>query len=148
MPKEKTVWLMYFARRDIRSWNKKLQPPKCRETCCHAKGNGKENAGDFSKRPYPKRRNTTRVADILSRLASLKWRWAGHLARSNDERWTKKVVLWRVAPEEDPPPAGQTIYLFIYLFFLNNNEVNYRKEKKTKLLLNNCTIKWWMTLFW
>ena len=31
----------------------------------------------------------------MERIASLKWSWAGHIARRTDERWTKKIMNWR-----------------------------------------------------
>ena len=43
-------------------------------------------------------RQQTKVVDIMERIASLKWNWAGHIARRTDERWTKTIMNWR-------PPA-------------------------------------------
>lgn len=40
-------------------------------------------------------RQQTRVVDVMERIASLKWSWAGHIARRTDERWTKKIMNWR-----------------------------------------------------
>ena len=39
-------------------------------------------------------RNKTRVKDILQEIKSKKWRWAGHLARRKDDRWTHKLTDW------------------------------------------------------
>jgi len=40
-------------------------------------------------------RQRTKVVDVVERIASMKWAWAGHLARTRDERWTKRVMEWR-----------------------------------------------------
>lgn len=40
-------------------------------------------------------RQQTRVVDVMKRIATLKWSWAGHIARRTDERWTKKIMNWR-----------------------------------------------------
>ncbi|XP_072051533.1 uncharacterized protein [Amphiura filiformis] len=40
-------------------------------------------------------RNKTKVKDILEKIKEAKWRWAGHLARSNDNRWTKRLTEWQ-----------------------------------------------------
>ena len=40
-------------------------------------------------------REKTKVTDVAERAASLKWSWAGHVARYQDSRWTKKVIEWR-----------------------------------------------------
>ncbi|CAH2248025.1 jg12737 [Pararge aegeria aegeria] len=37
----------------------------------------------------------TRVTDIAQRVAKLKWKWAGHIARRTDGRWGSKVLEWR-----------------------------------------------------
>lgn len=39
-------------------------------------------------------RNRTKVEDIARRVCSLKWNWAGHVARSGNN-WSGKVTRWR-----------------------------------------------------
>ena len=34
------------------------------------------------------------VQDIISSIKSKKWRWAGHLARRCDNRWTVRLTNW------------------------------------------------------
>jgi endonuclease/exonuclease/phosphatase family metal-dependent hydrolase len=36
----------------------------------------------------------TGVEDIVRKVKKLKWQWAGHVARMNDNRWTKIVTEW------------------------------------------------------
>ena len=36
-----------------------------------------------------------KVADIMHSIRRKKWRWAGHLARTSDNRWTKRVTEWK-----------------------------------------------------
>ena len=40
-------------------------------------------------------RQQTKVVDVMTRIASLKWDWAGHIARMDDDRWTKVILQWR-----------------------------------------------------
>ncbi|CAH2263873.1 jg21595 [Pararge aegeria aegeria] len=40
-------------------------------------------------------RRRTRVTYIAQRVAKLKWKWAGHIARGTDGRWGSKVLEWR-----------------------------------------------------
>ncbi len=40
-------------------------------------------------------RAKTGVDDILSTIISAKWRWAGHIARRNDNRWAKRIYEWQ-----------------------------------------------------
>lgn len=36
----------------------------------------------------------TKVIDAVEQIASLKWKWAGHLAIQDDDRWTKWILQW------------------------------------------------------
>nr|XP_034833605.1 uncharacterized protein LOC117990222 [Maniola hyperantus] len=40
-------------------------------------------------------RSITKATDALNYALKLKWKWAGHVARLKDQRWTTKVTLWR-----------------------------------------------------
>src|SRR5438552_13150505 len=39
-------------------------------------------------------RKQTGIQDIVARVKQLKWQWAGHLARTRDNRWTKSITEW------------------------------------------------------
>ena len=39
-------------------------------------------------------RKNTRVKDILVAIQEQKWRWAGHVARRDDNRWNKRLTDW------------------------------------------------------
>ena len=38
-------------------------------------------------------REQTKVTDIIEVIKEQKWRWAGHIARREDNRWNKKNCL-------------------------------------------------------
>uniref|UniRef100_A0A2A4J310 Endonuclease/exonuclease/phosphatase domain-containing protein n=1 Tax=Heliothis virescens TaxID=7102 RepID=A0A2A4J310_HELVI len=40
-------------------------------------------------------RNKTRVRDVVNTITRWKWRWAGHIARMSEDRWTRRVMEWR-----------------------------------------------------
>lgn len=40
-------------------------------------------------------RQKTKVVDVITRMAELKWQWAGHVARLDKSRWTYKITHWR-----------------------------------------------------
>ena len=40
-------------------------------------------------------RQKTKVIDIAERVARQKWKWADHLIRVDNNRWTKKTTDWR-----------------------------------------------------
>ena len=51
-------------------------------------------------------RQQTKVVDVMERIASLKWSWAGHIARRTDGRWTKTIMNWKpptTRPRGRPP---------------------------------------------
>ena len=51
-------------------------------------------------------RAQTKVSDIIVRVVRLKWNWAGHVARRQDERWTKEILNWYPRDQKRPkrPP--------------------------------------------
>ena len=40
-------------------------------------------------------RGQTKVLDIIESIKWSKWKWAGHIQRMTDERWTKTLTNWR-----------------------------------------------------
>ena len=40
-------------------------------------------------------RRQTQVKDIIEKIKQAKWRWAGHTARRDDNRWTKRTMDWQ-----------------------------------------------------
>lgn len=50
-------------------------------------------------------RQRTKVIDIIQLITQAKWRWAGHIARMTDNRWTKRLIEWR--PREDKRSRGR-----------------------------------------
>ena len=43
-------------------------------------------------------RKKTKVKDVIEKIKEMKWRWAGHLARKQDNRWTKRLTEWQPRP--------------------------------------------------
>ena len=41
-------------------------------------------------------RQRTRVTDIVQYLTNTKWKWAGHIARMKDNRWTIRSTEWQI----------------------------------------------------
>ena len=39
-------------------------------------------------------REQTKVMDVVEKIRTLKWRWAGHVARMQDNRWTNVITSW------------------------------------------------------
>ena len=39
-------------------------------------------------------RQKTGLQDIIVRIKQLKWQWAGHIARTTDNRWTRNITEW------------------------------------------------------
>ena len=40
-------------------------------------------------------RQRTRVTDIVQYVTNTKWKWAGHIARMKDNRWTIRSTEWQ-----------------------------------------------------
>lgn len=43
---------------------------------------------------HSKIRSATKAIDALTHAQKLKWKWAGHVARLQDKRWTKRILSW------------------------------------------------------
>lgn len=39
-------------------------------------------------------RKKTNMTDVVQRIRSLKWNWAGHICRMDGDRWTKRSIEW------------------------------------------------------
>ncbi|KAI8435740.1 hypothetical protein MSG28_003982 [Choristoneura fumiferana] len=82
-------------------------------------------------------RRRTRVTDIAKRISSLKWQWAGHIARRADGRWGRKVLEWRPRIGKRSvglPPTRWTDDL------MEKDTTNYMQHKlgfSKKILLTN-----------
>ena len=50
-------------------------------------------------------RRRTKVNDVMEEIAANKWRWAGHVARQDSNRWTLKTLQWR--PRETKRSRGR-----------------------------------------
>ena len=50
-------------------------------------------------------RQRTKIKDIVEYVTRMKWRWAGHVARSSNDRWTKRLMEWR--PRADKRSRGR-----------------------------------------
>lgn len=53
------------------------------------------NIKKMQKIRHTKIREATKATDALIYAKKLKWKWAGHVARLKDERWTNRVTTWK-----------------------------------------------------
>ncbi|GBP35076.1 Putative uncharacterized transposon-derived protein F52C9.6 [Eumeta japonica] len=52
---------------------------------------------------HTKIRETTKATNALTYAQKLKWKWAGHIARLTDQRWTSRVTRWTGPPGKRRP---------------------------------------------
>ena len=45
--------------------------------------------------PHRDIRKQTHFEDVQKHIGKQKWRWAGHLGRMHDNRWTKRCTEWQ-----------------------------------------------------
>ena len=45
--------------------------------------------------PCAEIRKRTKIIDIIEYTLKLKWKWAGHIARLKDNRWTRRCTEWQ-----------------------------------------------------
>ena len=44
----------------------------------------------------------TNILNIIKHITNTKWRWAGHVARMQDNRWTIRTTEWQVRKGRRP----------------------------------------------
>ena len=52
-----------------------------------------------------KNEDIRKITDVIQRTKRLKWSWAGHISRIEDQRWTKLVSKW--IPSDEKRPKGR-----------------------------------------
>ncbi|GBP65045.1 Putative uncharacterized transposon-derived protein F52C9.6 [Eumeta japonica] len=52
---------------------------------------------------HTKIRETTKATNALTYAQKLKWKWAGHITRLTDQRWTSRVTRWTGPPGKRRP---------------------------------------------
>jgi hypothetical protein len=50
-------------------------------------------------------RARSKVKDVAEVILAMKWRWAGHVARDDEDKWTKRLLCWR--PRTSSRSAGR-----------------------------------------
>lgn len=70
----------------LKNWNKNLSSLKepWKDKYCTSQSETKSEI-----------RSRTQVKDILEKIKESKWRWTGHVAGMQDNRWTKRVTEWQ-----------------------------------------------------
>lgn len=64
-------------------------------TCQRGMERSMLNIKKIQKVRHAKIRSRTKAIDALTHAQKLKWKWAGHVARLADHRWTKSVTAWK-----------------------------------------------------
>ena len=68
-------------------------------TSAHYTSAHNERAGEciptFPAYPPPEIGKRTKITDIIEYTLKQKWKWAGHIARMKDNRWTKRCTEWQ-----------------------------------------------------
>ena len=77
------------------TWKFTLRVKNKIRTCQRSMERSITNVKKIQKIPHEKIRKKTKVIDALKYSQKQKWRWAGHVARLNDGRWTSTLTLWR-----------------------------------------------------
>lgn len=77
------------------TWKYTLRVKNKIRSCQRSMERSITNVRKIQKIPHNVIREKTKVIDALDFSQKLKWRWAGHVARMSDDRWTCRLTLWR-----------------------------------------------------
>ena len=73
-------------------------------------------------------REQTKVDDIIKTVKTLKWQWAGHICRRDDERWTKRVTDWEITNIKRPKGRPYTRWCDEIKKFVGQVHRNWKSE--------------------
>ncbi|CAH2236653.1 jg16480 [Pararge aegeria aegeria] len=76
------------------TWSLTKQNMHKLETCQHSMERSMLNVKLKDKINLEKLRNVTKIKDVTYCIRKPKWRWAGHMMRSNKEKWAKDITEW------------------------------------------------------
>ena len=86
---------MCLANNNLWLPNKVSQQTNYKQIENRPNSNGEENLKLQDKIPGSEIRKRTKIIDITEYTLKQKWRWAGHIARMKDNRWTKRCTEWQ-----------------------------------------------------
>ena len=79
-------------------------------------------------------REQTKLQDIVRTIKMLKWNWAGHIMRTNDNRWTKRLIEWTPCDQKRKPGKPNTRWRDeLFKFNSNWTQESLDREKWRKL---------------
>ena len=80
------------------------------------------------------RTNQITVQDIVKTIKILKWNWAGRIMRTNDNRWTKRLIKWTSYDQKRKPGKPNTRWRDeLFKFNSNWTQESLDREKWRKL---------------
>lgn len=87
------------------TWNLTKQNMRKLETCQHSMERSMLNVKLKDRIKLDTLRNETKINDVTYCIRKLKWRWAGHMMRSNKNKWAKDVTEW--CPRQNKRKKGR-----------------------------------------
>lgn len=77
------------------TWKYTLRVKNMIRSCQRGMERSITNVRKIQKIPHSIIRKNTKIIDALQFSLRLKWRWAGHVARMEDDRWTTRLTSWQ-----------------------------------------------------
>ncbi|XP_060517971.1 uncharacterized protein LOC132696860 [Cylas formicarius] len=89
-------------------------------------------------------RERSKVTDVIERLCRLRWSWAGHIARSKDDRWTRRVMEWRPWSSKRSRGRPQTRWTDDIKRLVGDNWMWHAQDRKEWQCLGEAYVRRWM----
>ena len=93
--------------------------------------------------PCSEIRKRTKIIDIIEYTLKQKWKWAGHIARMKDNRWTKRCTEWQ--PRRGKRSRGRPSRRWHYDITEKEGTTWIRKatgRRQLKTLMEGCILQW------
>jgi Reverse transcriptase (RNA-dependent DNA polymerase) len=89
-------------------------------------------------------RKQTRVRDVIDVAKQLKWRWAGHIARRKDGRWTNAVIQWYPRGTKRPQGRPKSRWIDELVKFGGNTWQRTTQDRESWRKLGEAFIQQWI----
>lgn len=91
-------------------------------------------------------RGQTKVNDVIDTIASMKWSWAGHVARMENDRWTKRLIQWRPRANKRLQGRPPTRWVDDIRRFTGRNWIREAQERATWNSLREAYVLQWANM--
>lgn len=90
-------------------------------------------------------RRITKITDAVDMLCRLKWKWAGHVARTTDGRWSERILHWYPRDTTRPPGRPKRRWCDDIVEIAGNTWTRRAKDRRDWQTMEEAYTQLWVT---